>query len=259
MSDWKALLGRVTLFPAAPSPVPSALELFKEIWGGDPDSFQRQTNPLMPTVAQGTQAGMSASCAVQPSRIVLNLEPTRISAVPTVVMIEDTSQLQKSLTQIINVIRKNVVPVSVARVALFVQFLRISDNIADANKTIATVIPKRYGVTLSNEEDFIFQINVPQGSKTVSTIKLNALTKWSVDRIQVISLSVPPAGMPIQTVSTLQHEIKQFIAPTVVFDNNTPIEGVIPFSGSQQAGLLAEALAMVSTAQKEIGLNVTGF
>ena len=77
MIEWKALVGRISLFPSQSSPMPSALEVFKTIWGVDPDSFKKQTNPLLPTIAQGTQSGMVATCSTNPGRLDVELTPVR--------------------------------------------------------------------------------------------------------------------------------------------------------------------------------------
>jgi hypothetical protein len=263
MSDWKALVGRVTLFPAlaSPSPSPSALSLFTQIWGGDPDSFQRQTNALMPTIAQGKRQGMTATCSVHPARIDLNLEPapTPQTAAQSVAVIEDTTELQKQLLQIINVIGKAAISNSIARVALYLHFLTLADDFVEANKTITNVVPKKYGVKITDEEDFIFQINRPQTSKQVPGVKLNVLTKWSVERFQVFTISMPTPGVPMQPIAMAPQNVKIFISPSVVLDYSTPAEHVSPFNATQQSALLTDAFALASEMLKEVGLNITGF
>jgi hypothetical protein len=262
MSDWKALVGRVTLFPASPSPSPSALSIFSKIWGGDPDSFQRQTNALMPTIAQGKRKGMTVSCSVHPARIDLSLEPaaTTQMAAPSVAMIEDTTELQKQLLQIISVIGQSVISNPMARLAVYLQFLTIADDFVEANRKITNVVPKKYGVKITDEEDFVFQINRPQTSKQVPGTKLNVLTKWSVDRIQVFTIAMPTPGVPMQPITMAAHNVKMFISPTVVLDNSTPVEQQISsFNAAQQSALLMDAFALASEVQKDVGLNIKGF
>jgi hypothetical protein len=262
MSDWKALVGRVTLFPASPSPAPSALSLFQEIWGGDPDSFQRQTSALMPTIAQGRRHGMSATCSVHPTRIDLSLAPapsTQLTAQASVSTIEDTAELQRQLLQIFKVIGKGTISSPMARIALYLHFSMISNDFAEANKILTSVIPKKYGLQVTNEEDLVFQINRPRLSKQVANTKLNILTKWSVDRIQVLQIFLPPPGMPMQPTTTGPQNIALFIAPTVVLDISTPAEEISSFNSTQQEGLLNDALAVTSELQSEIGLNIAGF
>jgi len=98
MNEWKALSGRITLFPTArpSSPSPSALELYRLVWGGDPDNFHKQPNALLPTVAQGKRDGLMANCFSHPARIDFNLAPahapSEMAEMP-LVLIEDTSHL----------------------------------------------------------------------------------------------------------------------------------------------------------------------
>lgn len=265
MGDWKAQVGRVTLFPAvAFSPGPSALSLFKELWAGEPDSFQKPTNPLMPTLAQARRNGMLATCTVQPSRIDFSLEPSPTPAAlkdRSVALIDDTAVFSNTLGNIIIDIRKKIISEAMARVALYVQFMRISPSYLEANKELTTLIPKKYGrLSLTDEEDAILQINVPRGSKKVPGIRLNLLTKWSVERIQVFTLTIPQPGMALQgLVFQPPQDAKQFIAPSIVFDYSSTLEKVTPFDAAQQADLLSEALEIVSETQKEIGLRVEGF
>src|SRR5712692_3580155 len=76
MNEWKALVGRISLFTAAPwSAAPSALDLYRNIWETEPDNFFKQPNPLMPSVAQGGIGNLTASCVIQQSRIDFNFQP----------------------------------------------------------------------------------------------------------------------------------------------------------------------------------------
>ena len=252
-------MGRVTLFPAVPSPPPSALILFSGIWGGDPDSFQRQPNAMMPTIAQGFRHGMSASCSIHPARIDFSLEPGPSKAAGhAVAVIEDSTELQKQLAQVIDVLGKGAISNPIARVALYLQFLTTTDNFAKANEAITSVLPEQYRLKLADdEEDFVFQINRPQMSKQVQGIKLNVLTKWSVERIQVFTILVPAPGVPAQPISLPSQRI--FISPSVVFDNSTPAEERHNFGATQISSLLMDAFTLVSEAQKQVGLNIAGF
>src|SRR5450759_3474399 len=77
MNMWKGQIGRITLFPAAPMgpQLPSAVELYRQVWGGDPDSFQKQANPLAPSVAQGIRKGFAVVCTAQPLRFDYTVGP----------------------------------------------------------------------------------------------------------------------------------------------------------------------------------------
>ena len=146
-----------------------------------------------------------------------------------------------------------------ARVAVYLHFLTIADDFVEANKTITNVVPKKYGVKITDEEDFVFQINQRQTSKQVPGIKLNVLKKWSVERIQVFTLSMPAPGVPMQPIAIAPQNVKIFISPTVVLDNSTPAEQISSFNTTQQSALLMDAFSLASEIQKELGLNIRGF
>lgn len=162
MNEWRASGGRITLFPAAPvsSRRQSALDLYKRVWGGDPDNFQRQANPLIPTVAQGKRGGVTVTSLTHPTRIDFNITPASSPHEVTQIsfpVIEDTSQLLTELTRTIDAIGQGVVSDPVVRVALNIQFLILKPSHAEANKALTAIIPAQYGVKITNEEDFIFQ------------------------------------------------------------------------------------------------------
>jgi hypothetical protein len=264
MPEWKPLLGRVTLFSAAPLSSVSALDLFKAIWSGEPDSYQRSVNPLQPTVAQGLRNAMLANCVVQINRVDLSLQPSPARTTKIahpVATIDDTVVFNRSLNQIIDAIRKGIIPGAMNRVALYLHFASFgSRTFAEANRIVMEVIPKNLGVAISEEEDFIFQINRPQQSGKIADIKLNALTKWSVDRVQLFTLNISTPGISVQQIVPAPPEAQTFITPAVIFDNNSQLEKMATsFDANQQADLLIEALGIASKMQKEIGLNVEGF
>jgi hypothetical protein len=263
MSNWKALTGRITLFsgPLASGPLRPALDLFRQVWG-DPDNFQSSPNPLMPSVAQGRRDNFTVSCAVQPTRIDFNLTPpvapaSNDEAVP-LSLIEETSQLRAELERIIGFIGEFVVTKSVARVGLFLHFLALMPNIAEANKALIDVMPERYRVGIVDEEDFIFQINRPAKSLKVEGVRANRVTKWSVDRFQIFNVAISVNAPVVDTRNMPSQQIRDFIAASVTFDlNNVPAEE--PLSGGQQSSFLQECLNKTKEMQREFGLKVEGF
>jgi hypothetical protein len=258
MSQWKALIGRITLFPGPlPSgPLPSALELYKKLWGGEPDNFQTSANALMPTIAQGKRAGMMVGCAVHPVRIDLSLNPGPASSEgggTSFVLIEDTRQLHAELIRLIEFIDGEVGLYSVCRVGVYLHFLQLSVNIEQANKLLIAVIPDLYRARITDEEDFIFQINRPRASHAVEGVRLNHITKWSMDRFQVLNLAVVADSRSI-----LSPERKEFIAASVTFDsNNVPTSASL--NRNEQSSLLRECLIASEQMQREIGVKVEGF
>lgn len=264
MNKWKALSGRITLFPTAvpSSPAPSALELYRLVWGGEPDNFRKLPNALLPTVAQGRRNGIMASCFSHPARIDFNLSPAFPESEMTemqLVLIEDSSQLHAELTRMIDVLAKGAISNSVSRVALGVQFVAAKSSSLETNKTLTNVMPPEYRMKITDEEDFIFQVNRPRMSSKVENIRMNFLTKWSMERMQVATMAIPAGGLPIPTSKDLSahSKVREFIAASVNFDNNN-VPGN-PLNHKQQSSLLLEGLTAAAAMQRDIGLNIEGF
>lgn len=261
MSEWKAFSGRITLFPAMPSSsLPSVLDLYRHIWGGEPDSFKKQANVLAPAVAQGKRDGLIVNCVTQLARIDFNLSAASSQETQmTVALIDHPIGFFDELKRIIDIFDKSPLSINVPRVALNLHFLNLNPNHAEANKAVTKIIPDRYGVTVTNEEDFIFQINQPEMSRKFQDIRMNFITKWSVERFQILTISIPTGGvaMGVGMTSPSRQTEKTFIASRVIFDNNN-----IPkhdLTGKEQSTLLHEALDAAVRMQREIGLNIEGF
>ena len=268
MNEWKSSGGRITLFPAAASSPPlSALALYKHVWGEEPDGFQKQTNPLSPSVAHGRRGSLVASCLAQPTRIDFNLIPptptqdggqdaqTEETPFP---LIKDTNLLHAELLRAMEVINRSTVLNSVVRVALGVQFLALEPSSSEANKVLVAIIPRQYGVRVTNEEDFIFQVNQPYTSLRAEGVKVNSITKWSVDRLQILTLALPANQPATSSQAAGGSQATQFIAASVQFDINNVATGT-PLPSGQPASLLNEALLEVSRMQFAMGLNIEGF
>jgi hypothetical protein len=264
MSEWKSSGGRITLFPAVSSPPPSALELYRQVWGKEPDGFQKQANPLLPSVAHGNHNGLKAGCLAQPTRIDFNLTPgpsrqDEAQEDASFPLIEDTALLRDELSRIIDVVGHNASLSPVVRVALGIQFLALKPSSAEANAVLTASIPERYGVRITDEEDFIFQINQPYSSRSAQGIRANFITKWSVDRLQILTFALQTGG-PITTaqIPASGSQTVQFIAASVNFDVNN-VQTAIPLPNGQPASLLREALSAVAQMQQAVGLNIEGF
>jgi len=175
-------------------------------------------------------------------------------------LIENTGLLRAELSRIIDIVDQNAVLNSVVRVALGVQFLALKPTSAEANGVLTAHIPEQYGVKITNEEDFIFQINRPYLSRSAEGIKTNFITKWSVDRLQILTFAVFVGGPTTASAQTPApgSQTAEFIAASVNFDiNNVPTVSALP--NGQPASLLREALSAVAQMQQAIGLNIEGF
>jgi hypothetical protein len=176
-------------------------------------------------------------------------------------LIEDASQFRAELLAIIGVVGRGAISGHFNRVALNVQFLALAESPAEANKALTTVIPSQHGVKITDEEDFIFQINQPFLSREAEGIKMNFITKWSVDRIQVLTFAVQAGGAQgpgLANAASIMPQQVTFTAASVSFDiNNVPAESA--FSAPSQSSLLREALTAIAQRQQETGLNVEEF
>jgi hypothetical protein len=263
MEQWKALSARVTVFPTvgqAAAPPPLALEFYRNIWQLDPDFFQKQSNLLAPTLAQGTRDGISIQCISHPSRVDFNLAPSPLpdSALATlpVSFINDAGQLENELRRIINALER--ISVDANRVALGLQFAVSKPTVAECNKILLTVIPSEYQIKVGSEEDFIFQINVPRHSAKVPTWRMNCVRKWSVDQVQVMAalgmdMSSGLVNLPFPNTR------KTHLVANVSFDNNNaPVSSAV-LRANEQSLFLEEALDVIRSSQRDIGLNIQGF
>jgi hypothetical protein len=265
MSAWKSLLGRISVFPVLPAGerLPSALDLFKAIWKSDPNSFQQHVptpGPFPAATAQGLRNEITVSCSVSPSRVDLNFLPNQQPSQTPVFelpMIGNTKKLKEEIELAITALATESPAAEASRIAVFAQFALAAPNFAEANKAISSVLPDSTKVqfTDENEEDFIFQINRPRSSESVEGSRLNLLTKWAVERVQLFNIAAP--SVPGSTTSPGPPFVNEFIVPSVSFDNNNAPRR--PLSRQEQSALLAEALGHMSATQKDIGLNLEGF
>jgi hypothetical protein len=118
-------------------------------------------------------------------------------------------------------------------------------------------MPALYQMRITDEEDFIFQVNRPH---LVSDIRMNCITKWSADRFQLFNMTVP-IGAPVQWQigqASMSLQPTDFFGASVTFDhNNAPVQA--PLSRDQQVVLLTEGLSRAGRMQREYGMNIVGF
>jgi hypothetical protein len=269
MNEWKPLNGRITVFPVVSSalysstPSSSIVELYRRLWDGEPDGFQNQNNALLPTVAHGKRNGLTAQLLSHPARIDLNLLPASDPDIgsTSLVLIEDTNQFHTELKHLIEVFSRGHVTDSASRVAISVQFVNLQSSVVEANKAVAKALPDPYRIKLTDEHDFVLQLNRPRPSRKVEGIGMNFLTKWSTERLQVMRMAISSGGVLISPAKGAQPDVQatEFPAASLSFDHNNAPDPSKPLKGGQQSSLLAEGLDAIESVQKEIGLNVKGF
>lgn len=263
MSDWKALSGRITAFFLPPAPaVLSALETYRRIWGGEPDSFQRSDNALAPSVAAGNLSNVSVNCSVQATRIDLNVGPLpRPQLVGnTVAFIDEADQLQTELRRIISALDTEW-GVDAMRVALAVQLGHSSKSFGEANGILKSTLPNGANLGLSEEEDFVLQFNRPYASQVASGIRMNFIIKWAVQRFQSITFQPAPPGT--NSSGPFLPKIDEFAVPTLTIESNSVSPPVVLAPGTrpnlltsqQQVSLLNEALQKIKDAFGKMGLS----
>lgn len=264
MNEWKVSVGRATLFPASPASFSriSGIDLYRQVWGSEPDSFQKQENPLLPTVAQGRHGGIVMACAVHPSRLDFSFNPTPPATLnaPSVQLIENARPLWRSFLQLFDALARGSVVGEVARVAINLQALVVKPNVEEVNRALMEAIPTHYGLRLTDEEDVIFQANRPFLSERVPGLRMNAATTWSGARIQVFSFSMPASGMVNAAMTAVSEnpQTKNFLGASVALEvNNVPTAK--PISSTDQASVLREALSWIGQQQAELRLFIEGF
>lgn len=237
---------------------------FIKIWGADPDNFQKSPAPIFPSQAQGTRGDLQATCLVHPTRIDFNLSPVTsqgISPQPTLQLIENTAQLHTELLRIANLFADSDIPDAFIGVALFLQFVAPQPNFREANRTLLSIIPEQYRTRITDEEDFVFQINRPHTSSQVQGVRMNFITKWSVERGKVVTFSLPTPGGTINAQQQMLMPIStDFITPSISFDtNNSPYTPETSLTVKEQSLLLLEGFTRIEQYQHDFGLNIDGF
>lgn len=261
MFEWKPIRARVSLIsvPSLGLAAASAHSLYRHIWQDDPDSFQKANGPS-PAVAQGKrQGGMSCNCLVYAARIDFNLVATPLQGPQMeLALIRDPAVFDDGLKTIVRAISQGFdADFPVLRVAMYTQYLCPAPNFKEANQRLTEIMPDNYRVTLKEEQDFVLQMNEPYTSAVIPNSTLNALTKWSVERLQVIAFAMPqPAaqvpGQPIVPTANT----RQFIAASMAFEHN--LINPMQLSSTQQSSLLSEILSRIEQRKREkwkVGAN----
>jgi hypothetical protein len=263
MSDWKVSSGRIVLFMAAPAmPVAlSSLDLYKHVWGADPESFQKSQNPLMPSVAQGRRGSLAVASAVLQSRIDFIFSPLPPSQMGSSKFhqIGDARLLRSELQKVVEVIRHGLPNgAEVLRVAFTLQLQSSEPNLIEANKTVVATLPDDYRVKIMDEEDFILQINHPYISSTVANEKVNFVKRWSVDRFRVLNFQFVGSAHTGAHAAAENTDLQDFTAAGMVLDINSLFTGS-PISSENQFELLGEALSIVGRVLKADPIAIKGF
>jgi len=168
--------------------------------------------------------------------------PTPESTEMSLALIRDVESFYDSLHRIIAAVAKGISSGAMNRIGLHVQFFRPASNFSEANRMLTEIMPDKYRMTLVDEEDFILQVNRPYVSQAVANTRMNAIAKWSVERLQVIAFAAPARIAAVQGQANMPiPRVKEYKGASIAFENNNHPAILNP---DQQSSLLREALTM---------------
>jgi hypothetical protein len=233
--------------------------LYKAIWGKDPDSYQGAAgNPFAVSAAQGAEGAFTRICQSQTIRTDLTFGPGVQALQSGLARIEDTAGLHAEMTRVLAVFESAFQGTPLSRVAVYLQLGQEAPDIREANKALLPAIWQTNQIALTDEEDFILQFNRPRLDPSDPTIKLNFITKWSVERLQVLTFlgQSPPGGVGVAAPSV--PVVSEKVVPTVAFDNsNVPLQR--PFNPDEAARVLSELFAEFAFQLKVCNITIRGF
>jgi len=245
----------------APTPITSAREIFQHAIGIEPINFQGSPNPLAPSFAQGNGTHLSTTVIAHPARIDFTLgpiTPNDFNGPPVFPVVENAADFREGIQSIAQRIATLSLSAPVLRVALFVQFVLPVDSITTANQVLLGTIPDQYRVKLSNEEDFVLQVNHPRDLVQPRNVRLNLITKWSVERFKQVSFFAPVV-------------VSGAIQPTVIPESETVVASIgldynsaqtspsDPILAAEQSAILLETLDIAIKSVRDNKLKVEGF
>ena len=212
MADWRILVGRVTLFPALPYDR-KASELFRAVWGGEPDSFQTGPSGAIggASVASGSRPPHSLSVSVQPGRVDFNVGARDPSGPPTLDMM---LMSKDALFPVLDGLVERLPDVRSNRAAFFLSLAIRGESVEAANRVIVAAVDEKYRPPrLTDEEDFVLQVNTGTASRTQVDVRINVISKFSVERMQTFVFNPQafqgPNSSPIRedTVSMISIDV----------------------------------------------------
>jgi len=255
--EWKALSCKISLFPAAASPLTaSAMEIFRALWGTDPDSFQKHNNPLIPSIASGKSRDFNVTCSTQPSRIDLSIGPFVGDDDSVLYLIDNILLLQEELERLVSLLDRTPLSIFAARVAVNLHILLPEKSVRDANVRLQGIIPTRYGLRLQDEQDFFLQLNRPYKSATLLGVDMNLITQWIASKFQRIRVTLSADIMSSTSQSTAVADPESILASSVVFDLNS-VPGERQFDSGEQISLLNEAFIKMWGLIREMGVSLS--
>ena len=218
MAGWQFLTARVTLFPGALLDRRAA-DIFREIWSSEPDSFQSgPPGPIgLSSAATAVRDGVGVTVNVQPGRVDLSFGPIG-GEIAAPVPFMNTQALVPAIDRLVDKLPN--LPSN--RIACFLTLGQICPDIVSANELIRSVMDSDYRpARLSDEFDFIFQVNHVTNSTVLPNLKYNLIIKFGVERLNTIF--IPPQVPFVASSQSLGMMSREQIVSTVTVDyNNHP-------------------------------------
>lgn len=250
MQAWSISLAKITLFPIrASTPEANASTLFKRVWDIEPDNYQKLPAPAgyLASSAQGILSNKFAiTCAIQPLRIDFSFSPISEDAGDEIPfgLISNTRMLREEMSILVSKIGERGLATGLARVAAYVQASQPGPRLDQANEAIKSALPEGAKLDTLGTEDFSLQINRPLTFAAQSSAKMNFITRWAVDRLQMLNLPIQGAGGIVMPVGTPGAVVKEMFVANVSFDNNNrPTD--TPLEESSAIALLNEAMSSI--------------
>jgi hypothetical protein len=166
-------------------------------------------------------------------------------------VIKDTDLLKAELTGLIASIGSAFQQTPLNRVAAYLQLGQEASDFQQANQILSEGMWQHLKVPLKDEEDFVMQIN---RTRADASIKLNFITKWSVERVQVLTFEMSPGGQgPVNTPRVVEK-----IIPTISLDNsNVPLQK--PLDQNETGRVLSQVFEGMTAQLKECRVSLKGF
>jgi len=210
MADFNYMGARLSLFSGKVSE--KATRFFRDVWDDDPDTFQSAPPGAIGggSTASGLKQGVTAAVTVQPGRVDFSYGPPAAAEVTSIQFVGG-ELLSAAIDRTLSALPK----IAANRVACFLSLGRVAPDYGSANKFLVEAMDQKYRPSrLTQEEDFSFQYNIPTVSKSLESVLNNQLSRFSVERVNLLVFSAQNGFVP---------SINENLVATIGLDyNNKP-------------------------------------
>ncbi|MGC1375935.1 MAG: hypothetical protein WA821_06930 [Anaerolineales bacterium] len=244
-SPWQVSSLRLTVFPSPSANVESKPDKWwNEIIGDTPESISQSPKT----------GGVRAEGSTDYGKFVIEFQPQRIDLVLKVVddsnlpldanqVVENFDQALLSFSQLANNWFKLKVCPTFLRIAFGAVLYQIIDGKEDGYRLLAKYLPN-VEIDPIGSSDFIYRINRPRISQTITNLSINRLSTWSVLVLSQILMMLN--GAKNQTIP--QTETFRVLAE---LDINTSEEHIGEFSIEQAVEVFGESIELAEEISKK--------